>query len=90
MDLYEGFGSALVFDPSAGLIAVPAENYRVQFYSLFDDREISEVRVTGDAVCLDMLSNSVLNSIISSGSLPSFTMNWLMFCIAITICKGVG
>ncbi|KAH6778682.1 Transducin/WD40 repeat-like superfamily protein [Perilla frutescens var. frutescens] len=45
MDMYEGFGSAVVFNPTAGLIAVPAENYRVQFYSLFDDREISEVQI---------------------------------------------
>lgn len=41
--MYEGFGSDVVVNPTAGVIAVPAENYRVQFYSLFDDREISEV-----------------------------------------------
>ncbi|XP_047981141.1 WD repeat-containing protein 75 [Salvia hispanica] len=45
MDMYEGFGSAVVFNPTAGLIAVPAENYRVQLYSLFDDREISQVQI---------------------------------------------
>ncbi|XP_057765313.1 uncharacterized protein LOC130986058 [Salvia miltiorrhiza] len=45
MDMYEGFGSVVVFNPTAGLIAVPAENYRVQLYSLFDDREISEVQI---------------------------------------------
>ncbi|KAG6407349.1 hypothetical protein SASPL_130338 [Salvia splendens] len=45
MDMYEGFGSVVVFNPTAGLIAVPAENYRVQFYSLFDDREISQVQI---------------------------------------------
>ncbi|KAL6575909.1 hypothetical protein OROHE_000082 [Orobanche hederae] len=29
MDMYEGFGSIVVFNPVAGLIAVPAENYHV-------------------------------------------------------------
>ncbi|KAL6569110.1 hypothetical protein OROHE_003391 [Orobanche hederae] len=48
MDMYEGFGSIVVFNPVAGLIAVPAENYHVQLYSLFDDREISEVIVMRD------------------------------------------
>ncbi|KAI3456714.1 hypothetical protein Pfo_013377 [Paulownia fortunei] len=45
MEMYEGFGSGVVFNHTAGLIAVPTENYRVQFYSLFDDREISEVQI---------------------------------------------
>ncbi|XP_024959966.1 WD repeat-containing protein 75 [Cynara cardunculus var. scolymus] len=34
-----------VFDHTAGLVAVRTENYCIQFYSLFDDREISEVQV---------------------------------------------
>ncbi|KAK6149498.1 hypothetical protein DH2020_017023 [Rehmannia glutinosa] len=45
MEMYEGFGSNIVFNHTAGSIAVPTENYRVQFYSLFDDREISEVQI---------------------------------------------
>ncbi|KAL3820938.1 hypothetical protein ACJIZ3_006843 [Penstemon smallii] len=45
LEIYEGFGSGVVFDRAAGLIAVPTENYRVQLYSLFDDREISEVQI---------------------------------------------
>ncbi|KAL8461980.1 hypothetical protein ACS0TY_033171 [Phlomoides rotata] len=42
---YEGFGSDVVVNPTDGVIAVPAEDYRVQFYSLFDDREIQEVQI---------------------------------------------
>ncbi|KAL6514005.1 hypothetical protein OROHE_019461 [Orobanche hederae] len=42
MGMYEGVGSNVVFNSTAGLIAVPTDNYRVQLYSLFDDREISE------------------------------------------------
>ncbi|KAF5948962.1 hypothetical protein HYC85_014919 [Camellia sinensis] len=34
-----------VFDYTAGLVAVCAENYCIQLYSLFDDREISEVQI---------------------------------------------
>ncbi|GFQ03218.1 WD repeat-containing protein 75 [Phtheirospermum japonicum] len=45
MEMYEGFGSNVVFNSTSGLIAVPTENYRVQFYSLFNDREISEVQI---------------------------------------------
>ncbi|PIN01346.1 WD40 repeat protein [Handroanthus impetiginosus] len=45
MEIYEGFGSGVVLNHTTGLIAVPTENYRVQFYSLFDDREISEVQI---------------------------------------------
>ncbi|KAL6567645.1 hypothetical protein OROGR_001313 [Orobanche gracilis] len=42
MEMYEGAGSNVVFNNTAGLIAVPTDNYCVQLYSLFDDREISE------------------------------------------------
>ncbi|KAL6562454.1 hypothetical protein OROGR_003461 [Orobanche gracilis] len=42
MTMYEGVGSNVVFNSTAGLIAVPTDNYRVQLYSLLDDREISE------------------------------------------------
>ncbi|KAL0443184.1 UNVERIFIED_CONTAM: U3 small nucleolar RNA-associated protein 17 [Sesamum latifolium] len=45
MEIYEGFGSGVVFNHTSGLLAVPTENYRVQFYNLFDDREISEVQI---------------------------------------------
>ncbi|KAL7130641.1 hypothetical protein ABFS83_13G148500 [Erythranthe nasuta] len=44
-EMYDAFGSGVVFNHTAGLIAVPTENYRVQFYSLFDDREVSEVQI---------------------------------------------
>ncbi|KAM5553832.1 hypothetical protein ABKV19_025854 [Rosa sericea] len=44
-DVYEGICSTFAFDDTAGLVALRTENYRIQFYSLFDDREISEVQV---------------------------------------------
>ncbi|XP_052178617.1 uncharacterized protein LOC127792219 isoform X2 [Diospyros lotus] len=44
-EVYEGSCSGFVFDSTAGLVAVRAENYCIQFYSLFDDREISEVQI---------------------------------------------
>ncbi|KAL6998977.1 hypothetical protein U1Q18_000143 [Sarracenia purpurea var. burkii] len=34
-----------VFGNTTGLVAVCAENYSIQFYSLFDDREISQVQI---------------------------------------------
>lgn len=40
--IYEGGGFA--FDYSTGFIALRTENYSVQFYSLFDDCGIDEVR----------------------------------------------
>ncbi|KAL5977314.1 hypothetical protein ACLOJK_021660 [Asimina triloba] len=40
-DLYSGY----VFDHSSGLVALRTEAYRIQFYSLFDDREVSQVQV---------------------------------------------
>ncbi|KAL6580859.1 hypothetical protein OROMI_006782 [Orobanche minor] len=33
MDIYEGFGSIVVFNPAIGLITVPAKNYHFQLYS---------------------------------------------------------
>ena len=39
----EGSCSGVAFNHSDGLAAICTENYRIQFYSLFDDREISEV-----------------------------------------------
>ncbi|CAI9755136.1 unnamed protein product [Fraxinus pennsylvanica] len=44
-DIYEESGSGVVFDHTAGLVAIPTDNYSVQFYSLFNDREISEVQI---------------------------------------------
>ncbi|KAL6191710.1 hypothetical protein ACLB2K_038100 [Fragaria x ananassa] len=44
-EVYDGMCSKFAFDDTAGLVALRAENYRIQFYSLFDDREISEVKV---------------------------------------------
>ncbi|KAL2497222.1 Transducin/WD40 repeat-like superfamily protein [Abeliophyllum distichum] len=44
-DIYEGSGSGVFFDHTAGLVAVPTDNYSVQFYSLFNDCEISEVQI---------------------------------------------
>ncbi|XP_015899229.3 uncharacterized protein LOC107432272 [Ziziphus jujuba] len=37
--------SKFAFGHSAGLVALPTENYCIQLYSLFDDREISEIQV---------------------------------------------
>lgn len=42
-DMWSGLSSGFTFDHSAGLVALPTENYRIQFYSLFDDVGISEV-----------------------------------------------
>ncbi|OVA15479.1 WD40 repeat [Macleaya cordata] len=44
-EVNEGLCSGIVFDRSAGLVAIRMETYCIQFYSLFDDREISQVQV---------------------------------------------
>ncbi|KAE8700133.1 formin BNI1-like [Hibiscus syriacus] len=44
-EMYEGLGNGIAFDQTAGLVALRTENYCIQFYSLFDDRGISEVQV---------------------------------------------
>lgn len=44
-EMFRGSCKDFVFDHTAGLIAVRTENYCIQFYSLLDDREISEVQV---------------------------------------------
>lgn len=44
-ETFRGSYNDFVFDNTAGLVAVRTENYCIQFYSLFDDREISEVQV---------------------------------------------
>lgn len=43
LDISDGSSEGIVFDSSAGLVAIRSENYCIQFYSLFDDREVSEV-----------------------------------------------
>lgn len=42
-EMFRGACNDFVFDQTTGLVAVRTENYCIQFYSLFDDREISEV-----------------------------------------------
>lgn len=44
-DIWNGLSSGFSFDRSAGVVALPTDNYRIQFYSLFDDTEISEVQI---------------------------------------------
>ncbi|XP_074272497.1 uncharacterized protein LOC141596286 [Silene latifolia] len=44
-DMGNGVAGGFNFDQSAGLVALPTENYRIQFYSLFHDREVSEVQI---------------------------------------------
>ncbi|KAM3396488.1 WD repeat-containing protein 75 [Capsicum galapagoense] len=45
LDMSDGSSEGIVFDSAAGLVAVCSENYCIQFYSLFNDREVSEVQV---------------------------------------------
>ncbi|XP_076882283.1 uncharacterized protein LOC143530701 [Bidens hawaiensis] len=73
-DMFEGACNDFVFDRTAGLVAVRTENYCIQFYSLFDDREISEVQVCernhqpGDAVTmvLNLVALSLEGSVMST------------------------
>ncbi|XP_021714730.1 WD repeat-containing protein 75-like [Chenopodium quinoa] len=44
-DMWNGLSSGFTFDHSAGLVALPTDNYRIQFYSLLDDTEITEVQI---------------------------------------------
>ncbi|KAK8294511.1 hypothetical protein V6Z12_D05G004700 [Gossypium hirsutum] len=44
-DIHKGLGNGIAFDQTAGIVAVRTENYCIQFYSLFDDRGVSEVQV---------------------------------------------
>ncbi|KAJ4982232.1 hypothetical protein NE237_033069 [Protea cynaroides] len=44
-DTYQGLYGGVVFNQTAGLVAIRTEDYRIQFYSLFDDREVSQVRI---------------------------------------------
>lgn len=45
LDVEEGSCNVMAFDYSTGLVALRTETYSIQFYSLFDDREISQVQV---------------------------------------------
>ncbi|KAF5203491.1 Wd repeat-containing protein [Thalictrum thalictroides] len=42
-EIYQGYGFA--FDHTAGLVALRTESYGLQFYSLFDNREVSQIQV---------------------------------------------
>ncbi|KAH9606925.1 hypothetical protein KSS87_009320 [Heliosperma pusillum] len=44
-DMWSGVAGGFNFDRSAGLVALPTENYRIQFYNLLHDREVSEVQI---------------------------------------------
>lgn len=44
-EINEGPCSKFAFDQSAGLVALRTENYCIQLYNLFDDREMSEVSI---------------------------------------------
>ncbi|KAF9604761.1 hypothetical protein IFM89_010263 [Coptis chinensis] len=44
-EIYGGLRGGVVFDHSAGLVVVQTESYSIQFYSLFDNREISQIQV---------------------------------------------
>uniref|UniRef100_A0A803MP60 WD repeat-containing protein 75 second beta-propeller domain-containing protein n=1 Tax=Chenopodium quinoa TaxID=63459 RepID=A0A803MP60_CHEQI len=52
-DMWNGLSSGFTFDHSAGLVALPTNNYRIQFYSLLDDTEITEVVVSFVALSHD-------------------------------------
>lgn len=42
-EMCNGLQSGIAFDCNTGLVALRTENYRIQLYSLFDDRGVSEV-----------------------------------------------
>ncbi|KAF6134212.1 hypothetical protein GIB67_010011 [Kingdonia uniflora] len=41
----DGLRCGFFFDCAAGLVAIPTEAYSVQFYSLLEDREVSQVQI---------------------------------------------
>ncbi|KAK2971977.1 hypothetical protein RJ640_004997 [Escallonia rubra] len=73
-ELIKGPCSNLVFDYAAGLVAIPSESYCIQVFSLFDNREITEVQVCernhqpGDevTVVLNLVSLSLDGSLMST------------------------
>lgn len=44
-EMYENSCKGVAFDHNDGIVAIRTENYCIQFWSLLDDREISEVQV---------------------------------------------
>ncbi|KAK1325326.1 hypothetical protein QJS10_CPA01g00831 [Acorus calamus] len=44
-DIYEGLYCGFAFDHAAGLAALRTQSYCIQFFSLYDDREASQVQV---------------------------------------------
>ncbi|XP_043698630.1 WD repeat-containing protein 75 [Telopea speciosissima] len=44
-EIYQGLYGGSIFDQTAGLVAIQTEDYCIQVYSLFDDREVSQVRI---------------------------------------------
>ncbi|KAK1257118.1 hypothetical protein QJS04_geneDACA023666 [Acorus gramineus] len=44
-DIYEGLYFGFAFDRAAGLAALRTQSYCIQFFSLYDDREASQVQV---------------------------------------------
>ncbi|KAG6487383.1 hypothetical protein ZIOFF_055969 [Zingiber officinale] len=50
---HEGSCTQVAFEQTTGLVAVSTEDYCVQFYSLFDNHEVSELYVALVAISLD-------------------------------------
>ncbi|KAK1303998.1 hypothetical protein QJS10_CPB11g01412 [Acorus calamus] len=44
-DIYEGLYRGFAFNRAAGLAALQTQSYCIQFFSLYDDREVSQVQV---------------------------------------------
>nr|XP_028952462.1 LOW QUALITY PROTEIN: WD repeat-containing protein 75 [Malus domestica] len=55
-EIYDGIAGKFAFDHTDGLVALCTENYRIQFYSLFDDREMSEVQIWREIINQEMKS----------------------------------
>ena len=45
-EVLEGSCNGLAFNQTSGVAAICTDNYCIQFYNLFDDREIAEVRLS--------------------------------------------
>ncbi|GAB2222155.1 hypothetical protein Drorol1_Dr00013357 [Drosera rotundifolia] len=94
---YSGSSSGFIFDRASGLAAIRTENYCIQFYSLFDDREISEVQVCernhqpGDdtTVVISLMAVSPDGSMMSTveNKLPEEGIGGL-FCLKIWGCES--
>ncbi|KAL9257947.1 WD repeat-containing protein [Drosera capensis] len=94
---YSGSSSRFVFDRAAGLAAIRTENYCIQFYSVFDDRQISEVQACernhqpGDdtTVVISLMAVSPDGSMMSTfeNKLPEEGIGGL-FCLKIWGCES--